>query len=162
MTFALGAGSESKLVGVRPKLVCCVRYAIKRTVQDFSVFEGVRSDARQRALYASGASRTLDSYHLTGEAVDLVPYVEGVLQWQQPLCNKIAAMMLEASRVLSVRLVWGSVWDRELASLDPDNLAGEVADYAERYRSAHPGKHALIDGPHFELVRGQDAIGVAA
>lgn len=144
-------------MGVRPKLVCCVRYAIKRTLQDFSVFEGIRSELRQRALFVAGASRTLDSYHLSGEAVDLVPYVGGVLQWQQPLCNKVARVMLEASRDLAVPLVWGSVWDRELASLDPDNLAGEVADYAERYRAAHPGKHALIDGPHFQLVRGQGA-----
>lgn len=153
MTFILGKASEANLIGVRARLICCVRYAIKRTPQDFGVFEGIRSEARQRALYASGASRTLQSYHLTGEAVDLVPYVNGTLQWQQPLCERIARVMLEASRDLSVRLVWGGVWDRELASLDPENLAGEVADYAERYRSAHPGKHALIDGPHFQLVR---------
>lgn len=162
MTFVLGKTSEDRLIGVRPKLVCCVRYAIKRTTQDFSVFEGLRSETRQRELYLSGASRTLQSYHLTGEAVDLVPYVAGRLQWQMPLCIKVAAVMLEASRDLSVRLVWGAVWDRELASLDPKRLAAEIEAYVVRYRATHPPRivdgelveaEPLIDGPHFQLVR---------
>ncbi len=162
MTFVLGTASEDRLIGIKPKLVCCVRYAIKRTAVDFSVFEGLRSEARQRELYLSGASRTLQSYHLTGEAVDLVPYVAGRLQWQMPLCIKVATVMPQASRDLSVRLVWGAVWDRELASLDPKRLAAEVEAYGVRFRAAHPPRvidgelvqpEPLIDGAHFQLIR---------
>lgn len=155
MTFFLGKTSEERLVGVQPKLICCVRYAIKRTPVDFGVAEGLRSLDRQKVLVASGASRTLDSYHLDGFAVDLVPYVDGRLQWQAPLCLQVARMMLHASRDLSVRLVWGGVWDRELASLDPDHLDDAVDNYATRYKLSHPGKKPLIDMPHFQLVRGQ-------
>ena len=153
MSFALGTQSEANLVGVRAKLICCVRYAIKRAPVDFSVFEGLRTEARQRELYRSGASRTLSSYHLTGEAVDLVPYVAGRLQWQMPLCIQVAKVMLEASRDLSVRLVWGAVWDRELAALNHDDLPGEIAAYVKRSEHTHPDRHPLIDGPHFQLVR---------
>ena len=156
--FALGNTSETNLVGVTPKLICCVRYAIKRTTVDFSVFEGLRSLDRQRRLVAAGASRTMDSYHLTGEAVDLVPYVDKRLQWQMPLCIEVARVMLWASRDLSVPLVWGGVWDRELASLDVDRLEEEIDAYVARWRAANAqawqeGKRPLIDGPHFQKVR---------
>lgn len=165
MSFYLGKTSEAHLIGVQPKLVCCVRYSIKRTPVDFGVFEGLRSIERQRVLYASGASRTPDSYHLDGFAVDLVPFIEGRLQWQASLCVEVARTMLFASRDLSVRLVWGGVWDRELASLDPEDLPGAVEAYRIRYRASHPPRklpdgrlvpaNPLIDKPHFQLVRGQ-------
>ncbi len=155
MTFVLGKASEANLVDVRPKLVCCVRYAIKRTPQDFGVHEGLRSLERQKKLFAAGASRTLDSYHLDGHAVDLVPYIDGRLQWQVGPCLAVAHVMLQASRDLAVRLVWGAVWDRELGALDPADLDGEVEAYVRRYKQAHPGKKPLIDYPHFQLVRGQ-------
>jgi peptidoglycan L-alanyl-D-glutamate endopeptidase CwlK len=159
MTFVLGKASEANLLGVQPKLICCVRYAIKRTRVDFSVFEGLRDAARQAKLYASGASRTLKSDHLDGYAVDLVPYLDGRLQWQQPLCIEVARVMHQASRDLSVSLGWGAVWDRELATLDADNLDDEIEAYKRRYRLTHPDpkKKALIDCPHFWLVRGQSA-----
>lgn len=162
MTFFLGKGSEANLVGVEPKLVCCVRYAIKRTDVDFSVVEGLRRLERQKLLVASGASRTMNSYHLDGHAVDMAPYVEGRLAWQAPLAYRVAYWMLQASRALAVRLVWGEVWDRELASLDPDNLQAEARAYDERWHRAHPRPkdHAGYWGPlndpwHFQLVRGQ-------
>lgn len=154
MTFALGKQSESNLIGVNPKLICCVRYAIKRSEQDFSVFEGLRSLERQKALVASGASRTLQSYHLTGNAVDLVPYVGGRLQWQMPLCLKVARWMREASVSLSVPIVWGAVWDRKLADLDPDDLDLAVEDYVARFRGTN-GRAPLIDGPHFQNMGGE-------
>lgn len=155
MTFALGKTSEANLLGVQPKLICAVRYAIKRTTQDFGVHEGLRSLERQKKLVASGASRTLDSYHLDGFAVDLVPYIDGRLQWQPGPCLVVAKWMLHASHDLAVRLVWGAVWDRELGSLNPDDLDGAVDQYVLRYKAAHPGKKPLIDMPHFQLVRGQ-------
>ncbi len=137
-----------------------MRYAIKRTGVDFSVVEGLRSLERQKRLVASGASRTLDSYHLTGDAVDLAPYVDGRLQWQAPLAYVVAGWMLRANRDLSVPLVWGGVWDRELGSLDPNNLGDAVRAYVSRWLAAHPrpkdheGYWGPLDDPwHFQRVR---------
>jgi len=156
--FKLGKTSEENLVGVHAELVALVRFAIERATTDFSVFEGVRSAARQRALFTAGASRTLESYHLTGEAVDLVPFVEGRVQWQLPLCLQVARFVHEASRTLSVGVVWGGVWDRPLSALDSGKLEQEVHGYGQRWRQAHPqlaaaGRGPLVDAPHFQRMR---------
>jgi peptidoglycan L-alanyl-D-glutamate endopeptidase CwlK len=154
VSFRLGARSEANLVGVDPGIVATVRKAILISEIDFSVHEGVRKLERQKKLVASGASRTLDSYHLTGDAVDLVPYVDGVLRWEHALCNEVARAMLEASGQLGVRLVWGRVWDTELVELDPDDFEGERALYVERYQRVHGKKKwPLDDGPHFQRVK---------
>ncbi len=167
MSFRLGAVSEANLTGVAPGIVACVHLAIAFTIQDFGVFEGLRTIERQRALVLAGASRTLDSYHLpdkdgTGHAVDLVPYVLGRLQWQMPCCLLIAAAMHKASHSLGVPLTWGGVWDRQLGELDPRHLDSEVQRYRKRFLAAHPAVYTdgewhqpepLIDGPHFQGLR---------
>jgi peptidoglycan L-alanyl-D-glutamate endopeptidase CwlK len=142
--------------------VRCVRRSIVITTQDFGVHEGVRELARQRQLVAAGASRTLDSYHLTGDAVDLVPWIAGRLQWQMPACIQVAIAMREASIHFGVKLTWGAVWDRLLSQLDPTDLDGEIEAYIVRYRKANPPvlvngvwkrRDPLIDGPHFQGER---------
>lgn len=154
MSFRLGAKSEANLVGVRPTIVAVVRRAILLTEIDFAVHEGVRSIERQRKYVATGASRTMDSYHLTGDAVDLVPYVDGVLRWETALCNEVAKAMFEASGQLGVPLVWGRVWDTPLIELDPDDFDAERALYVERYQRIHGKKKLpLDDGPHFQGER---------
>jgi peptidoglycan L-alanyl-D-glutamate endopeptidase CwlK len=154
VSFRFGERSEAALAGVHPDLVRIVRVALTITDIDFSVHEGLRTLERQKKLYASGASRTLDSYHLTGDAVDLVPYVDGVLRWEHPLCNQIAQAMHEACTRLHERLVWGRVWDMELEELDPDDLEEERAIYVRRYQRIHGAKKwPLDDGPHFQRVR---------
>ena len=73
-----------KLAGVHPDLVRVVRRLIDEGVQ-FKVIEGVRSLERQRALFAAGKSKTMNSRHLTGHAVDLAPVVKGQILWDWPL-----------------------------------------------------------------------------
>lgn len=154
MTFQLGERSEANLVGVDERIVLVVRKAILLTEVDFSVHDGLRTLAEQKALVASGASTTLESYHLTGDAVDLVPYVNGRLRWEMPLCNQVAKAMARACELLSVRLVWGRVWDRELLELDPDDYDGERLDYVRRYQRLRQTKKVpLDDGPHFQRVK---------
>ncbi|HEY3494163.1 MAG TPA: M15 family metallopeptidase, partial [Polyangiaceae bacterium] len=151
MSFKFGAKSEANLVGIHPDLVRVVRLALTITDIDFSVHEGLRTLERQKKLVASGASRTLDSYHLTGDAVDLVPYVDGELRWEHPLCNQVAQAMHEACTRLHERLVWGRVWDMELEELDPEDLDEERAIYVRRYQRIHGAKKwPLDDGPHFQ------------
>lgn len=72
--FILSNRSLSNLEGVHPDLVDVVKRAIKITEMDFFVGEGVRSVERQKRLVDSGASRTMNSRHLTGHAVDLHPH----------------------------------------------------------------------------------------
>lgn len=176
MSFTLGATSEANLLHVESGIVRCARRAIVITTQDFGVFEGIRMLERQRKLVAAGASRTLDSYHIPdkdgiGHALDLVPFIDGRLQWQMPCCLLVAAAMHRASCELGVPLTWGAVWDRLLNELDPKHLGSEVQRYRARYIAAHPAvwidaewhqPEPLIDGPHFQGVRGKGAAKVLA
>lgn len=154
MSYRLSSKSETNLVGVHPGLIATVRRAILITEIDFAVHDGLRALEEQKRLVATGASRTLESHHLTGDAVDLVPRVGGRLRWEHALCNEVARAMLEASGQLGVRLVWGRVWDSEIVELDPDDFEGERALYVERYQRIHGKKKwPLDDGPHFHRVK---------
>jgi len=60
---------HERLQGLHPHLVRVVIEA--RKAAPFIVLEGLRSRERQAKLVALGASRTMNSRHLTGHAVDL-------------------------------------------------------------------------------------------
>lgn len=72
--YILSKRSLSNLRGVDASLVKVVKRAIQITGQDFFVGEGLRTKERQRELVKAGFSRTMNSRHLTGHAVDLHPY----------------------------------------------------------------------------------------
>ncbi|MCF8483445.1 MAG: M15 family metallopeptidase [Rhodospirillum sp.] len=112
MPFRLSPRSKERLHGVHPDLACVVERAIALTDVDFGVTEGLRTPARQRALYDGGASTTLRSRHLTGHAVDLVAYVGGSVRWDWPLYDKIAEAMKAAAMIEGVPLEWGGDWIR--------------------------------------------------
>ena len=121
--YTLGARSVMRLKGVHPDLVKVVRRAIEITTVDFTVLEGLRSPERQKTLYESGASKTLNSRHITGHAVDLGAWVDDQVDWSWPLYSKIATAMQEAADELNIPIVWGGSWTK------------------------------FRDGPHYELDR---------
>ncbi|QAY77935.1 M15 family metallopeptidase [Sphingosinicella sp. BN140058] len=158
MAYTLGARSRAELAGVHPKLVQVVERAIAITQQDFSVHDGLRTEAEQRELVRRGASKTMNSMHRRqadgfGHAVDLVPFINGQLRWEWKPIFAIAAAVRQAAGELGVKLIWGGVWDRPLEALHPapDYMEQAVNAYVTRRRGI--GKTAFIDGPHFELAR---------
>ena len=116
--YNLSLRSRQRLSGVNPLLVEVVKRAIEITKQDFFVGEGVRSVERQKKLVASGASRTMNSRHITGHAVDLHPYpydgdhdVDGVPNSDDYDAYKpIVDAMRQAADELGVDLVHGYDW----------------------------------------------------
>ena len=110
MSFKLGKRSKNRLKGVHEDLVAVVELAITKTEVDFAVIEGMRTIQRQEKLFASGASQTLKSRHLIGEAVDLGAWVDGGIEWSWPLYHKIAKAMKEAAEELDVKITWGGDW----------------------------------------------------
>ena len=150
MPYSLGATSRARLEGVHPDLIRVVERAVRVTPVDFTVLEGVRSVARQRELVRKGASKTMDSRHITGHAVDLGAWIGGAVRWDWPLYYSLAAAMQRAARELNIPIVWGGVWDRRLNDL-PDDMDAAVAAYVRRRKDA--GRSAFIDGPHFELQK---------
>lgn len=123
MTFKLSVRSLAKLDGVHPDLVKVVKLAIELTDVDFGVTEGLRTIERQRELVANGASKTMNSRHITGHAVDLVAYVGREVRWDWPLYHRIADAMKKSANALGVPIIAGADWK------------------------------SFPDGPHFELDR---------
>jgi peptidoglycan LD-endopeptidase CwlK len=107
--YHLGKGSVKNLKGVHPDLVAVVKRAIEITEQDFSVTEGKRSLEKQREYVKSGASKTMNSRHLTGHAVDLAPWDGRASNYAFDLCAKVARAMKDAAKELGVTIHWG--WD---------------------------------------------------
>lgn len=152
----LSTSSESKLMGVHRDLVRVVRTAdrllptINQNVE-FIVGEGVRTIERQRQLFAAKATRTMDSRHLTGHAVDLWAMVDGDVRWDWGLYYVLGEAMRQAAIREDVPLVWGGVWDLRIDALTPGGTQDDVEAYVTRRRNA--GQQAFIDGPHYELDR---------
>lgn len=147
--WVFGERSEKELVGVKVPLVRVTRRALELSQVDFGVHDGMRTLAEQQEYVRRGVSQTLNSKHLTGDAVDLVPYVNGKLRWEWGPIYLIAVAVKLAAVEYGVQVRWGGVWDRTLNDLGA-NLEREVESYVERRRKAH--RRAFIDGPHFELI----------
>ena len=109
MPYKFSQRSLDNLRGVHPDLVRVVNRAIELTPIDFLITEGLRTKERQRQLVAAGASKTMNSRHITGHAVDFAAWVGGV-RWDWPLYAKIAAAFKQASKELGVPIEWGGDW----------------------------------------------------
>ena len=108
MTYKLGTRSLQNLSGVHPDLVSVVKLAIQITEQDFTVIEGIRNIDRQRQLLKAGKSTTLNSRHLTGHAVDMVPWP---VDWNDlERFEVMSEAMKSASDELDIPIVWGGDW----------------------------------------------------
>ena len=123
MSFRFSTRSRQRMTGVHPALVGVMEEAIRRSPVDFMITEGLRSPDRQAALVRVGASRTLESRHLTGHAVDVAALLDGKVRWDWPLYARIALAVKAAAHERGVAIVWGGDWS------------------------------TLRDGPHFELDR---------
>jgi peptidoglycan LD-endopeptidase CwlK len=107
MSFVLGPTSRERLKGIHPDLVSVVERAIEITEADFTVLEGLRTLERQKTLYATGKSKTLNSRHITGHAVDIAPYP---ISWDWKDYPPIEDAMKQAAKELNVDIEWGGDW----------------------------------------------------
>lgn len=110
MSIVLGHRSLSRLEGVHPDLVRVVKKAAALSSLDFTVLEGLRTKERQKQLMDLGATKTLNSRHLTGHAVDLAPMVGGTVRWDWPLYYQLAATVKAAAKAENVPITWGGDW----------------------------------------------------
>ncbi len=110
MSIVLGHRSLSRLEGVHPDLVRVVKKAATLSSLDFTVLEGLRTKERQKQLMDLGATKTLNSRHLTGHAVDLAPMVGGTVRWDWPLYHQLAATVKAAAKAENVAVTWGGDW----------------------------------------------------
>ena len=108
MSYKLGTRSLQNLSGVHPDLVAVVKLAISITEQDFTVIEGIRNINRQRELVKAGKSTTMNSRHITGHAVDMVPWP---VDWNDlERFEVMSEAMKQAAEELDIPIVWGGDW----------------------------------------------------
>ena len=151
MAFTLSQRSLGRLDGVKNELHSVVTTAIGLTNVDFGVTCGLRDLKTQEDLVARGASQSLKSKHLTGEAVDVVAYIGGSrISWELNLYDDIADAFKEASIKEGVSIRWGASW--HIPQFDKWEGTAEEAmmEYIDLRRSL--GKRPFIDAVHFELV----------
>lgn len=149
MTFKFSQASLTRLGTVHPDMQRVARRAIELSPVDFSITQGLRTLDEQKRLYGKGRTPaqcraagvpesyarpgekqvtwTLKSNHLSGNAIDVAPFVAGKLEYDDSgklgLWPKIAKAFKDAAKELGVSIEWGGDWTK------------------------------TKDRPHFELVR---------
>ena len=124
MTRKYSKRSLNSLRGIHPDLRRVIDRALQESPLDFVVIEGLRTVERQKELVESGASKTMNSRHLTGHAVDLLPIgPNGKAAFDWPLYDRLGPAVKRAAEREGVPIVWGGDW------------------------------RTFKDGPHFELDR---------
>lgn len=110
MGFVLTDADERKLVGVNARLVSVVRLVAATGSTRFMVVEGVRTKTRQRRLVAEGKSKTMNSKHLVGRAVDIAPLIEDRLSWQWRHFTPLVSWAKTCAASLNVPMEFGYDW----------------------------------------------------
>lgn len=121
--FAFSGLSISNLKTAHPLLQKLFMEALPTSPYDFSITEGLRTVERQKYLFDAGKSKTMNSRHLSGKAIDIAVFVNGKLTWDFDKYKEVAAHVKAVAASLQIPIVWGGDWV------------------------------SFKDGPHFELDR---------
>jgi peptidoglycan L-alanyl-D-glutamate endopeptidase CwlK len=122
---------KNRLKGVHPDLIKVVEEFERSGTVSVTVSEGKRTLAQQKIYVKEGKSKTLNSRHLTGHAIDILPIdSKGQLINSWLVYTKMAKEMKTAAKKVGVSIKWGGDWTK------------------------------FRDGPHFELNRSVYAAGL--
>jgi len=130
MTFKFSKRSLNRMSKVHPALVQVMEVAIKDSPYDFGITSGYRTESEQAELVARGSSKTMNSKHRKGLAVDIAVYNEGQLTWEFKYYEAVSVHIKKVAADLGIGVKWGGdfkVWKN-----------GELVPYR--------------DGPHYQLV----------
>lgn len=150
MTFSLSKKSLERLDGVNPDLRKVTLLAITKSKVDFGVICGLRTMEEQQSLVASGASQTMKSKHLEGNAVDVMAYVGTRGSWEITLYDDIADAFKAAAVELDIGIRWGAAWHIPDIREWFEPMQAATDNYVDTRREQ--GRRPFIDAPHFELI----------
>lgn len=109
--FIFSQRSKNKLIGVNPLLVKIAYRALEISTADFAVIEGVRTLEKQKENVKKGVSKTLNSRHLTGDAIDILPSaIKPGMEWQPHFFEPILRAFKQATDEEGVTLRFGKNW----------------------------------------------------
>ena len=102
--------SKAKLQGVDPRLVKVAEIALQRSPFDFGITCGLRTKEEQRNLVHEGKSRTMNSKHLEGRAIDIVIYINGKANWDVDNYRKVSQVFKQVATEEGIQIEWGGDW----------------------------------------------------
>jgi peptidoglycan L-alanyl-D-glutamate endopeptidase CwlK len=147
--FRLSKRSHDRLFGVDARLVAVVNTAIMITKVDFGVVEGLRTRETQEMYVRTGKSQTMNSKHLTGEAVDLVAFVNGAVSWELNLYDEIAESMRIGALEHDLPLRWGAAWNIADIRKWNGSMESAMTYYIDERRRMN--RRPFVDAPHWEI-----------
>jgi len=109
----LNPTSIARLRGVDANLIALAKKAREISPIPFEITEGLRTKERQRYLVKTGKSRTMNSYHLRGKAMDFVAMPGGKVSWDLKDYKTIVEKAFKpAAKALGLtnRIVYGVYW----------------------------------------------------
>lgn len=112
-TAATGPQSNeaAAIATVNPVLQQVIELARTLSPVGFQIVEGARSAERQAELVAQGKSKTYNSQHLTGSAVDFVGVdANGKRTYDENIMLQVAEAFKEAAKRLGVAITAGADW----------------------------------------------------
>lgn len=111
--------SREQLEGVDYRLQD-LAYRVVLDHHDCAVISGKRTEVEQRELVEAGKSKTMNSKHLIGKAIDLAPYP---IDWEDTKrFYYFAGMVMALAKEMEIPLRWGGDWDSD------DDLSDQTFD----------------------------------
>lgn len=115
MAFKWSKRSLRELEGIHPDLRKVTDRALELSPIDFIITDGLRTLAEQRKHVASGASKTMNSRHLTGHAVDFVAYAsvggnKKKVTYKETYMRQVADAFKQAAKELGIPITRGIDW----------------------------------------------------
>ncbi|EBX7861961.1 M15 family peptidase [Salmonella enterica subsp. enterica serovar Bareilly] len=137
MMFRFSKKSLAQLDTVDPRLKALAIQVLSVSPIDFTIVQGRRTVAQSAQNIKNGTSFLSDpskSKHVTGEAIDFAPYVNGKLDWDdREKFWTIAKLFKQEAEKMGIKVRLGADW----------NGSGSYKDEVQR---------GTFDGGHVELV----------
>lgn len=135
--FRFSKKSLAQLDTVDPRLKALAIQVLSVSPIDFTIVQGRRTVAQSAQNIKNGTSFLSDpskSKHVTGEAIDFAPYVNGKLDWDdREKFWTIAKLFKQEAEKMGIKVRLGADW----------NGSGSYKDEVQR---------GSFDGGHVELV----------
>lgn len=135
--FRFSKKSLAQLDTVDPRLKALAIQVLSVSPIDFTIVQGRRTVAQSAQNIKNGTSFLSDpskSKHVTGEAIDFAPYVNGKLDWDdREKFWTIAKLFKQEGEKMGIKVRLGADW----------NNSGSYKDEVQR---------GTFDGGHVELV----------
>ena len=139
--------SAGHLEGVHADLADVITEAARRC--RFRLTEGVRTRERQRVLVAQRKSKTLNSRHITGHAVDYIAInAQGIATYNAADMTRVANVIKAVAAEKGIPVVWGGDWKS-----DPSDDIGWDSPHIELDRNAYPANAVGLGTRVLEVAR---------